>query len=81
MQCISIHTPNFSFLSECHLAEKIFIYVKALKLLCNAYQFTHQISASSLNYFLKYEGGPKIPDGVAVVRMHQNHLAEKIQHC
>jgi len=53
-----------------------FIYVRALKLLCNAYQFTHQISASFLNYFLKYEGGPKIQDDVAVVRMH--HLVEKI---
>jgi len=42
-----------------------------------AYQFTHQITAACLNYFLKYEGGPKIQDGVAVVHMHQNHLAEK----
>jgi len=40
------------------------------------YQFTYQILASSLNYFLGYEGGPKIQDGVAVVRMR--HLAEKI---
>jgi len=41
----------------------------------NAYQFTYQISASSLNYFLRYEQGPKIQGGVAVVRMR--HLAEK----
>jgi len=44
MQCLSIHSPNFSFLS---------------KLLPELW------------------GGPKIQDGVAVVRMHQNHLAEK----
>ena len=52
---------------------EIFIYVKALKLLCSAYQFTHQISASSLNYFLKCEEGPKIRDGVAVVEA-PNHI-------
>jgi len=40
-----------------------------------AYQFTYQISASSLNYLLRYERGPKIQDGVAVVRMR--HLVEK----
>jgi len=36
-----------------------------------AYQFAYQISASSLNYFLAYEGGLKIQDNVAVVRMRQ----------
>ena len=49
-----------------------------LKLLY-AYQVAYQISASSLNYFLGYEEGSKIQDGVAVVRMR--YLAEKFSTC
>ena len=41
-----------------------------------AYLFTHQIWAFYLNYFLTYEGVPKIQDCVAVV--HMRHLAEKV---